>query len=315
MIGQDGDVIMKTRIQRKWFNSDKVFDVVNILIMVVLMFIMLYPLYFVVIASFSEPIHVATGKVLLWPKGFSIESYKEAFGEKSIWNGYKNSLIYVLLGTLFNLALTMPAAYVLSKKRIPFRGAMSTYFVITMFFGGGLLPYYLLVRDIGLVNKPYTLILLGGLSVYNMIIARTYYSTAIPESLYEAAEIDGCSEFRKFLTIALPLSKSILAVTALRYAVGRWNDFFTALIFINKEKYYPLQTVLRNLLMEGVIRLQQTDTSELSMEELQYYISRTYLMESMKYSVILIGALPMLIAYPFVQKHFVKGMMMGSLKG
>lgn len=306
---------MKGRPKLKKINTDKIFDIVNIVLMVLIIFIMLYPIYFVIIASFSEPTDVATGQVTLWIKGFTLDSYKEVFQEDSIWNGYKNSLIYVTVGTMFNLFLTIPTGYVLSKKNLPLRGAISTYFAITMFFGGGLLPTYLQIRNLGLLDKPYTLIVLGGLSVYNMIITRSYFTNSIPDSLYEAAEIDGCSELRKFLMIAIPLAKPIIAVIALYYAVGRWNDFFTALIYINKEKYYPLQTVLRNILMESQMRLNSTDTTELSMAEMAYYLRRTYLMESMKYSVILIGALPMLIVYPFVQKYFVKGVMVGSLKG
>lgn len=306
---------MKSRQKTRKINTDKIFDIVNIVVMVLIIFIMIYPIYFVIIASFSEPVYVATGKVTLWIKGFSLDSYKEVFSDNSIWRGYKNSIVYTAAGTLFNLFLTIPAGYVLSKKNLPMRGAISTYFAFTMFFGGGLLPTYLVIRDLGLVDKPYTLIVLGGLSVYNMIITRSYFVNSIPESLYEAAEIDGCSEIRKFLMIAIPLAKPIIAVIALYYAVGRWNDFFTALIYINKEKYYPLQTILRNILMETQLKLSNAEVDKLSMEELSYYLQRAYLVESMKYSVILIGALPMLIIYPFVQKHFVKGVMIGSLKG
>lgn len=296
-------------------NRDKVFGIVNTLLLLVITFLILYPLYFTIIASVSEPSEVVGGKVVFWPKGFSLDSYKAVFKEKSIWSGYRNSILYTLLGTLLNLILTIPAAYALSKKNMRFRRVINTYFVFTMFFSGGMLPGYLLVKDLGLINKPYTLIVLGGLSVYNVIVARTYFMSSIPESIYEAAEIDGCSEFGKFFKIAIPLAKPIIAVITLYYAVGRWNDYFTSLIFISDSDYFPLQLVLRNILQGSQVKLSAMDTSSMASEELLYLIKQANLAEAMKYAVIFIASLPMLIIYPFIQKYFVKGVMVGSVKG
>lgn len=296
-------------------NRDKVFGIVNTLLLLVITFLILYPLYFTIIASVSEPSEVVGGKVVFWPKGFSLDSYKAVFKEKSIWSGYRNSILYTLWGTLLNLILTIPAAYALSKKNMRFRRVINTYFVFTMFFSGGMLPGYLLVKDLGLINKPYTLIVLGGLSVYNVIVARTYFMSSIPESIYEAAEIDGCSEFGKFFKIAIPLAKPIIAVITLYYAVGRWNDYFTSLIFISDSDYFPLQLVLRNILQGSQVKLSAMDTSSMASEELLYLIKQANLAEAMKYAVIFIASLPMLIIYPFIQKYFVKGVMVGSVKG
>jgi putative aldouronate transport system permease protein len=298
------------------FDIDKLINVVIVIIMVLIVFVMIYPLYFVIIASVSEPVSVVAGDVVLWPKGFSFNSYLAVFSEESIWIGYRNSIFYTLFGTLFAMVLTIPASYVLSKKNLRFRGIITTYFIINMFFGGGLLPTYLVVKNLHLLNKPWTLVILGAFSIYNMIVARTFFQTSIPESLYEAAEIDGCSsEFGKFIRIALPLSKPILAVIALYYAVGKWNDYYTGLVYTTNPDLYPLQLVLRTILLENANRLANIDPSLLSGEELMYLSKQAYLAEAMKYSIIFIASFPMLVAYPFVQKHFVKGVMIGSVKG
>ena len=296
-------------------NSSKVFDIVNYVILTVLMLIFLYPIYFTVIASFSEPYDVVSGEVILWFKGFTIESYKQVFKTKEIWVGYKNSIVYTVVGTLFAMFMTMPAAYAMSKKRLWGRGIFSTFFLITMYFGGGLLPTYLLIKNMGLLNQPYTQIVLGAFSVYNMIVARTYFQSSIPESLYEAAEIDGCSQIKQFFMIALPLAKPIIAVLTLYYAVGRWNDFMTSLIYVSKTQYYSLQHVLRMILIQNANALSGIDASAMEATEVEYLLRKQYMAEAMKYSVILIASLPMLIIYPFVQKHFVKGVMIGALKG
>jgi putative aldouronate transport system permease protein len=299
------------------FNSwnDKVFDTINIILLSLLLLIIIYPLYFTLIASISEPVDVATGKVILLPKGFTMEAYNGVFKDDRVWLGYKNSIIYTVLGTLVSLMLTIPAAYVLSKKQLIGRGIIATYFIFTMFFSGGLIPTYMVVRDVNLLNKPYSMIVLGCLSVYNMIVARVYYDTSIPSSLYEAAKIDGCSQFGMFFRIAIPLSKPIIAVIALYYAVGKWNDFFSALVFVSNESYFPLQLVLRNILLENQVRMALMDVSTLKGDELLYLTRQAYMAEAMKYALIFISSLPMLIAYPFVQKHFVKGVMIGSIKG
>lgn len=295
--------------------SGTVFNFFNKMFLILIAIVILYPLYFTVIASFSDPYEVVSGNVMVGVRGFTTSSYKEVFKNSDIWVGYRNGLVYTVVGTVFNLFLTVPAAYALSKKNLWKRNWITTYFVITMYFSGGLLPTYIQVKNMGLINKPYTLIILGGLSVYNLVVTRTYFQSSIPESLYEAAEIDGCSQFGQFFKIGLPLAKPIIAVITLYYAVGRWNDFFTSLVYVSKSQYYSLQMVLRNILLESQTALANIDASSMETEQLTYLLQRAYQAEAMKYSVIFISSLPMLIAYPFVQKYFVKGVMVGSVKG
>lgn len=294
---------------------DKAFDTVNIIIMACLLFIMVYPLYFTIIASISEPSEVALGNIVLLPKGFTLEAYKNVFVNSQIWDGYRNSIIYTALGTLFNLLLTIPAAYVLSKKDLPGNKAFSWVFLITMYFGGGLIPSYLLVKSIGLWNKPYTLIILGGISVFNVVVSRVFYETSISPSIYEAAHIDGSSEINTFVSISLPLSAPIIAVMALYYAVGHWNDYFTALVYTSSREYQPLQLVLRQILILNQQLISKIDFTTDDGSAAETAMRMAYMAQSMKYSVIIIASLPMLVVYPFVQKYFVKGVMIGSLKG
>lgn len=291
------------------------FDLFIYLALTILTLILAYPLYFVVIASFSEPYEVVKGNVFFWLRGFSLESYKNIFENSKIWVGYANTIKYTFFGTCLNLLLTIPTAYALSKPWLWKRGLLTTFFIIPMYFSGGLLPTYLQVRDMGLLNKSYTLIFLSGLSIYNMVVARTYFQTSIPDSLYEAAEIDGCSQFGQFFRIALPLSKPIVAVITLYYAVARWNDYYNSLVYVSSSKYHSLQMVLRNILLESQNAINNLDMSALTTEQMISAAQKTYLAESMKYAVIFVASLPMLILYPFIQKYFVKGVMIGAVKG
>ena len=304
---------MKIRASR----SDRVFDAVNVALIALLVLIMLYPMYFTVIASFSDPYAVVKGKVLLWVKGFSLDAYKAAFDEPRIWTGYINSMYYTIAGVALSLAITIPGAYVLSKKWLPARGFLATFFIIPMYFGGGLIPTYLLVKSLGLINKSYTLVILSSLNIYNMIVTRVYFQTSIPESLYESARIDGAGDARMFVSIAIPLAVPIISVIALFYAVARWNDYYTALIYISSDKYYPLQMMLRSILLSYETGLAMTSDAMtgLSVEELAWLAKKQYIAQAMKYSLIFIASAPLLILYPFVQKYFVKGIMIGSLKG
>lgn len=291
------------------------FDACIYAIMIVILVMVLYPLYFTVIASFSNARAVASGQVVWKPVGFTLEAYKHVFTYKAIWKGYGNSLFYMIVGTLFNLALTIPAAYGMSKKFLPGRGAIMTVFLITMYFGGGMIPTYLLVKNLGLLNTRMTLVILSGLSIYNMIVTRVYFSTSIPGTLYEAAEIDGASEMKKFVSIALPLAKPIIAVMALYYGVSRWNSYYTALIYTSRSDLEPLQVVLRKVLLLGqsVLNDELWD-SNLEMEEILARIEKMYMAYTLKYAVVFVASAPLLIAYPFVQKYFVKGVMIGALK-
>lgn len=297
--------------------SDRVFGAVNALLIALLLVLMVYPIYFTIIASFSDPYAVVNGEVYLWIKNFSLDAYKAAFSETRIWTGYLNSIYYTVAGVALSLAITIPGAYVLSKKELPGRGILATFFIIPMYFGGGLIPTYLIVKNLGLLNTSYTLVILTSLNIYNMIVARVYFQTSIPEALYESARIDGASDLRMFFTIALPLAVPIIAVVALFYAVARWNDYYTALIYVSSDRYYPLQMMLRSILLsyEQGFSMSSDATRGLSAEEIAWLSKKQYIAQAMKYALIFIASAPLLILYPFVQKYFIKGMMIGSLKG
>ena len=288
------------------------FDIVNTTLVVLITLLFTYPLYWVIIASFSDPLQVSSGNTLFFIKDFTLEMYQQILDQSEIWVGYRNSIIYTILGTLYNLVLTIPAAYVLSKKYLPGRSFLSWYFFLTMYIGGGLIPSYLLIRDLGLLDNPLVLIIGAGVSAYNLIVTRSFYSSSIPEDIYEASYIDGASEWATFTKIAMPLSKPIIAVMALYYGVGRWNDYFTALIYITQQKYYPLQMVLRNILFKfAKITIPDNATMDVIME----LVRKQELANGMKYGVMILASIPLLVAYPFVQKHFTKGVMIGSVKG
>lgn len=290
------------------------FDVCNTVFMIVVLFVTLYPMYFTVIASLSEPSAVATGKVFWRPVGLTLESYRNVFMYKQIWVGYANTIFYTVLGTLFNIFLTIPAAYVLSKKYLPYRKTIMMFFLFTMYFGGGMVPTYLLVKNLGLINTRMVLVIMGGVSIYNLIVSKTFFTNSIPESLYEAADIDGAGELKKFFSIALPLAKSIIAVMVLYYAVAHWNNYFSALLYVTEKKLEPLQLVLRKVLILNQNALSGDAMSSMSGEELLDSAQRAYAAYTMKYALVFIGSAPLLIAYPFVQKHFVKGVMIGAVK-
>lgn len=270
--------------------------------------VILYALWFVVIASISNPNLVASGEVLFWPKGVTFEGYKYILRDKRIWTGYRNTILYTIVGTLLGLFITIPAGYALSRKDVVGRSIIMKLLLFTKFFSGGLIPTYLVVKKLHLVDTPYVLMILGSFSVFNLILCRTFFINTLPQELQEAAEIDGCSIFQYFIKIVLPLSKAIIAIMALYYAVGHWNAFFNGLIYVTNNKLYPLQVILRDILISG----QSVDPSIIDPEslDLMKQIART-----IKYGVIIVSSLPVLIMYPFVQKYFVKGVMIGSVKG
>lgn len=291
------------------------FDLCNTIFMLLVLGITIYPLYYTVIASFSEASAVATGLVVWKPAGFTLDAYKQVFAYKQIWTGYLNTIIYTVLGTVFNMVLTIPAAYVLSKKYLPFRNVLMTLFLITMYFGGGMIPTYLLFKNLGLINTRMSMVIVWGVSIYNLIVSRVYFSNSISESLYEAADMDGASEFRKFFSIAIPLAKPILAVMVLYYAVGHWNNYFDALLYITERELEPLQLVLRKVLLLNQNALNDVLLKgSMEAEELLDSAKRAYAAYTMKYAMVFIGSAPLLIAYPFVQKYFVKGVMIGAVK-
>ena len=306
--------MMKIRRKKK-LKGMSLFDIVDTFLVLLITLVIAYPLYFCVIASFSDPTEVASGNTLLWIKGFSLEAYKMIIKEEQLWRGYRNTIIYTTLGTLYNLFLTMTTAYALSKKYLPMHSALSWFYFITMYVGGGMIPSYMLIRDLGLVNNPLVLIIGGtGISVYNMIVTRQYFSTSIHPEIYDAALIDGAGEGKCFTKIALPLAKPIITVMALYYGVGHWNSWFGALLYVYDKEYFPLQLVLRNILIIGQMSLSDMDKFSTS-EEIEYMIYRMRMAQGMKYSVVIVASLPLLIAYPFLQKYFAKGVMVGAVKG
>lgn len=286
------------------------FDVVNTILLILVLLAILYPLYYIVIASFSDPNAVGAGEVILWPKGVTLEGYARVFRETKIWRGYLNSILYTLLYTGIGLLVTIPAAYAMSRKDFKCRHFFMVLFMITTFFGGGLIPTYLLMKQLHLVGTIWAVVIPGAFSVFNMIIVRTYFQTSIPSELQEAARIDGCSDVGIFLRVILPLSKPIIAVIALYLAVAMWNSYFAAMIYLSDEAQYPLQLVLKEILVEQQLTSQLAGgTDGLAMAE-QARVS-----ELIKYAVMLVSSLPMMILYPFVQKYFVKGVMIGAVKG
>lgn len=294
--------------------ADRVFDAVNLLIMALIAIIVVYPLYFVLIASFSDPYEIVNGNISLWIKGFTLESYEYVLHTQSIWTGYQNTIVYTVLGTAYDLVLLIPAAFVLGRRDLPGRKGLTWLFFLTMYFSGGMIPTYLLYKNLSMINTRWALIL-GTVSCYNLIVCRTYFQTSIPESIYEAAHIDGASHFASFFRIALPLAAPIVAVMALFCAVSHWNSYYSALLYIRNQKLYPLQLVLRDILINAQNAFKNIDPSSADEDAFALALRQSYIAESMKYAVIFIASAPLLAAYPFVQKHFVKGVMLGSVKG
>lgn len=290
--------------------DDRIVDTLVYVLGTLITVIAAYPLIFVLSASFSEPSSVITGKVVLWPVNFTVEGYKTILEYAGIWTGYRNTIFYTLIGTTINICLTLPAAYALSRADFKARGFFTAFFSFTMFFNGGLIPTYLVVKDLGLVNNPAVLVILGAVSVWNMMITRTFFQGSIPHSLEEAAYLDGCSTTWLFLQIVLPLSTPIIAVLVLFYAVGHWNNYFNALIYLSKAEHYPLQLYLRNVLILEDVSALMGDT-----EAVQEWLERLERKEAMKFGVVVVSSVPVLVLYPFLQKYFVKGMTIGAIKG
>ncbi|MCI5647832.1 MAG: carbohydrate ABC transporter permease [Fusicatenibacter sp.] len=292
--------------------EDVIFDTVVFIILTIILFITAYPLYWVIISSISDPSAVSSGDVLLRPVGFTLKGYAEVFKNSSVMRGFVNSVIYTVCGVMVNLIVTLPTAYALSRNNFTGNKPITFFYMVTMFFGGGLIPTYLVVKNLYLLNTMWALILPGCLSVYNMIVARTFFKSNISEELYEAAEIDGCTQGRFFFKIALPLSKAIIAILVLYYGVGHWNSYFSALVYISDKQKYPLQLVLRNILITNETALSQTATTAEARAAMK---EKQELVNVMKYSLIIISSIPVMVMYPLVQKHFVKGVMIGSVKG
>ncbi len=293
--------------------GDVVFDVINVFVVALITLTMIYPMWYIIIVSIATPEEAALGGIYLWPETISFEAYQNVFKNQDIWLSYANTVLYTVAHTIYVLLLTIPAAYTLSKKQLPGRVVITWYFFITMFLSGGLIPSYILNRNLGLVNSRWIMILGMGIGYSNLIITRTYFQTSIPNELFESAYIDGATEWQTFLKIALPLSGAIIAVMALYAAVGTWGSWYTAFIYITDQKKWPLQLRLRQILILN--QTQSLDYGMMSQEEIEMLQHQAFMVYTMKYTIIFIACAPMLVLYPFVQKYFVKGVMIGSLKG
>lgn len=288
--------------------GDMLLDIMNYTVLTIGMLLILYPLYFVLIASFSDPNQIYSGEIWLYPKGLTLDGYVRIFNDSTIWIGYGNSLLYAIVGTAISVTLTLMAAYPLARKDFIGRGLFMWFFMFTMFFSGGLIPTYLLIKDLHMINTIWALVLPGAAGVFNIIIVRTFFQSTIPDEMREAAFIDGCSNTKFFIGMVLPLSKPIIAVMVLYHIVGFWNGFFDAMIYLNEETKFPLQLVLRNILVQN-----QVNSS--MMIDVESYAAKLRITELIKYGVIIIASLPLLVLYPFLQRYFVKGVMIGSIKG
>lgn len=300
--------MMKKSKSRQMSTGDRVFTIVNYSLLMLVLIIELYPLVYVVAASFSDPQAVVSGKVFLFPVNPTLKGYAAVFKNKKILTGFSNSIFYLIVGTVLNLVMTMLCAYPLSRKEFRARGFLSMFFVFTMYFSGGMVPAYILVNKLGMINTRWSMIIPMAMSTYNMIICRTYIVNSIPDELYEASQMDGCTPFRYMLSVVVPLSKPILAVLTLYYGVVRWNDYFNAMLYLYKDNLQPLTIVMKEILiMSQVDMTQVTDASAVS--KLQG------MSELLKYSTIVVASLPVMLLYPLIQKHLVKGVMIGAVKG
>ncbi|MBE9918277.1 carbohydrate ABC transporter permease [Paenibacillus donghaensis] len=292
---------------------DKVFLICNYFYVFLAFLIVFYPLVYMISASISDPKYVASGEMWLWPKGITFDGYKRVFENSSIWIGYGNTILYTVVGTTINLLVTLPAAYALSRKDFVGRNFFMGMFMVTMFFGGGLVPTYLLVKQLGMINTMWAIVIPSAASIWNIIVSRTFFQSSIPKELQEAAQIDGCTNMRLFIKIILPLSMPIIAVMALFYGVGNWNSYFSALIYLNDSAKYPLQLVLRQILVLQEMAAQGGGAIDASTAAAMN--SKAEIAALVKYAVIIVATIPVIVIYPFLQRYFVQGVMIGSVKG
>ncbi|MCP4406048.1 MAG: carbohydrate ABC transporter permease [bacterium] len=296
----------RTRIRDT--GADRMFNIINYSGLTLALIVVLFPLIYIVSASFSSSDAVISGRVWLLPVEFTLDGYNAIFKHRLIWSGFGNSLVYASVGTLVNVVMTLLAAYPLSRTNLVGRSVIIFLFVFTMMFAGGIIPSYLLIKNLGLLNTRWALIIPDAIAIWNLLITITYFRTTIPQELLEAAQLDGCSDFQFVANVVLPLSKSIIAVIALFYAMQHWNQYFPALLYLKDQHLYPLQLVLRDILVQ-----QQVSADMLA--DVETMLAKDALRELLQFSLIVVATFPVMLVYPFVQKHFVKGMMIGSLKG
>lgn len=301
---------MKTEKQQKLIKQstgDRVFNIVNAIIMALITFVIVYPLYYVVLASITDPVIVNSGKLLLYPEAPYFEGYARAFDYGPLWTGYANTLKYTVVGTAIALVCTIPAGYALSRMDLPGRRGIMFLFTFTMFFNGGIIPLYLVIKNLHMYDTIWAIVLPVAVSAYNLIVCRSFFDSGIPTELLEAAKIDGCNDFTFFFKIVLPLSSTIIAVMCLFYATALWNMFFNPLMFLSGKENMPLQVVLRDLVLMNQASSMTNNAEEIAM--------RQKLVEQLKYCIVVLAAAPLLTVYPFLQKYFAKGVMVGAVKG
>lgn len=292
-------------------SGDKIFDSVNNLFMALVLAVTLFPLWFVIIASFSDPDAINRGEVIIWIKDFDMIGYEKTFQEKSIWIGYLNTIIYTIGAVAVTLVVSLPFAYALSRRDFRIRKFLTGMMLITWYFHGGLIPMFLLVKSLGLYNTRLVMMLLGAFGVWNIVIARTFFRNTIPEELWEASLMDGCNHFHYFFKVVLPLSKAIIVVLILFRGVAEWNEFFKGLVYIQDEYKRPLQLILRSILLQSTA----TEGVVESLDDIASQNEKERLAGIIRYCVVILGAAPLLIIYPFLQKYFMQGVMIGSVKG
>lgn len=299
----------------KMGTGDRVFVAFNYLFVIIATLIVLYPLVYIISASVSDPAAVNAGEMWLLPKGFTLEGYQKIFNNQDIWMGYKNTIIYTILSVIVNLCVTLPCAYALSRPELFGKNFFVKFIMVTMFVSGGMIPTYLLVKSLGMINTMWALIIPSAASVYNIVVARSFFQSNIPREIEEAAIVDGCNDFRIFFQIVIPLSAPIIAVMALFVGVARWNGFYDALIYLSDRGKYPLQMILRELLILQDLSSNQVAGGEAQQSTLEALYRKQQLVAIIKYGVMIVSTLPVIIVYPFLQRYFVKGVMVGSLKG
>ncbi len=299
---------MKKGTAIKPSKEDRIFYGVVLVIVTLIFLTVLYPIIYVISASFSSPTAVSTGKVVLWPVEFGLDGYKAVFENKDVLIGYRNTLFYTVFGTLINVFATLFAAYPLSRSDFAGRRYFLFFFTFTMLFSGGMIPTYMVMRDLHLLNTIWSVVLPGAVAVYNLMVARSFIESNIPREMLEAAQVDGCSDFRYFWTFVMPLSKPVIAVITLFYAVGHWNAYFNAFLYLDDRNLFPLQLFLREILINNKV-------DAATVTDQAFLDAKQGLADLLKYSLIVVSTLPIMCLYPFIQKYFVKGVMIGSVKG
>ncbi|MDD7738490.1 MAG: carbohydrate ABC transporter permease [Fusicatenibacter sp.] len=301
------DKIPQPKSTVKLSTGDKIFNVVNFIIMALVCIVIVYPLYYVLLASVTDPVVVNSGKLLLYPESWYVNGYVTTLKYGPLWTGYANTIKYTVVGTLISLFCTIPAGYALSRKDLVGRKPIMFLFTFTMFFSGGIVPLYLTIKTLGIYNTTWAMVLPVAVSAYNLIVCRSFFESGLPDELLEAAKIDGCSDFGFFFKIAIPLSTTIIAVMTLFYATAMWNQFFNALMFLQDDDKMPLQVILRNLVLMNQANQMGSSASEM--------VTKQKLAEQLKYCVVVVSAFPLLCVYPFLQKYFAKGVTIGAVKG